>query len=230
MERGSGSDNVGSTHGESPVRVMVPDLIDLQWIGLVALLEKDNAVEVTQALTHVGSMVDSVRREKPDVILLPLTLLGTPISEQASRLHDATPAAKLIAVAEEFDPVVCPLFAGQNLPGYWIWGDLTPEFAHASLLAIHAGACQLSPGVLAALAQTLAERRASAIERFALTDREAYVLDELVRGTSQVDIAGELGLADRTIGWDVEHLRAKLGAATTPELIAHGVRHGFGSP
>jgi len=52
------------------------------------------------------------------------------------------------------------------------------------------------------------------------------VLTLLARGRSNKQIAGELGIAPRTAGHDVEHVYAKLGVSTRAAAALFAVEHG----
>jgi DNA-binding NarL/FixJ family response regulator len=60
--------------------------------------------------------------------------------------------------------------------------------------------------------------------------RDEEVLAHLVAdGRSSREIAQRLHLSKRTVERRSAHLRQRLGAATTAELMALLIRHGFGS-
>jgi DNA-binding NarL/FixJ family response regulator len=63
--------------------------------------------------------------------------------------------------------------------------------------------------------------------RSRLTQREAEVLDLLIDGLHQTQIAEQLVIAPRTVGKHVEHILAKFGVQTRAQAVALALR---GSP
>lgn len=63
-----------------------------------------------------------------------------------------------------------------------------------------------------------------------LTRRERQVLEQVARGLTNDAIAAELGVRPPTVRTHVEHLRAKLGAATRAEAVAIATAIGELSP
>lgn len=68
-------------------------------------------------------------------------------------------------------------------------------------------------------------RRTSAVA--GLTDRELQVLELLVRGASNRDIADRLQISRRTVGSHVEHIYAKTGVSTRGAAAMFAMRHGL---
>lgn len=63
-----------------------------------------------------------------------------------------------------------------------------------------------------------------------LTDREAQILDLLVRGASNRQIAEQLTITRRTVGSHVEHIYAKIGVSTRGAAAMFAMRHGLVDP
>ena len=63
-----------------------------------------------------------------------------------------------------------------------------------------------------------------------LTTREVEVLDRLVRGRSNKQIAHDLGISPRTVGTHVEHIYAKIGVSTRGAAALYAMSHGLVAP
>ena len=78
---------------------------------------------------------------------------------------------------------------------------------------------------------TLRERSATSalepIPRIYLTNREIQVVQLLVRGQSNAEIAGELGIQLQTVKNLLSGLYAKLGVSTRLQLVLLALRTGF---
>jgi DNA-binding NarL/FixJ family response regulator len=67
----------------------------------------------------------------------------------------------------------------------------------------------------------------SAAAALGLTPREREVLRLLADGLSDREIAAELFLSPRTVGWHVTHLLAKLGVPSRAAAAATAIRRGL---
>ena len=63
-----------------------------------------------------------------------------------------------------------------------------------------------------------------------LTTREVEVLDRLVRGRSNKQIAHDLGISPRTVGTHVEHIYVKFGVSTRGAGALYAMSHGLVTP
>ncbi|MFQ6101776.1 MAG: response regulator transcription factor, partial [Anaerolineae bacterium] len=60
-----------------------------------------------------------------------------------------------------------------------------------------------------------------------LTEREVEVLRLLARGWTNVHIAQELDIAERTVRFHLENLFARLGVDNRVEAVVEGIRRGW---
>jgi DNA-binding NarL/FixJ family response regulator len=100
--------------------------------------------------------------------------------------------------------------------------DVDPSALAAAVRAVHAGHVLLHPEVAALLAR--GDREAATVR---LTARERQVLAELARGRSNREIAGALGLAEKTVKTHVSAVLAKLGVQDRTQAALHAVRAGL---
>ena len=95
---------------------------------------------------------------------------------------------------------------------------------------------ELIAAIQQALAGNLAQRHASAQrERVSqclasLTDRERQVLEQIVAGKLNKQIAAELGTVEKTIKFHRGNLMRKMGVRVVAELVKLAERAGVGSP
>jgi len=61
----------------------------------------------------------------------------------------------------------------------------------------------------------------------ALTARETTVLEMLIEGWRNTDIARELGITERTVKFHVSGLFTKLGVQTRTQVVAKALREGL---
>lgn len=93
------------------------------------------------------------------------------------------------------------------------------------------GESLLFPAAVRSLAAEYGSREArSAMERAALTEREAAVLRLMARGLSNVEIAGQLVVGNETVKTHVSAVLAKLGARDRTQAVIAAYESGFVAP
>lgn len=96
------------------------------------------------------------------------------------------------------------------------------------------GGALLSPAVTKRLLAEFAARRPAAVPApaalSALTSREREVLDLVVRGRSNAEIAAQLVVTQSTVKTHVGHVLDKLGLRDRVHAVVFGYEHGLVEP
>jgi two-component system NarL family response regulator len=96
---------------------------------------------------------------------------------------------------------------------------MTSEELIAAIRAVHAGKSHIPP----AIAQRLAERMGTE----ELTPREFDVLEQIVRGLSNKDIATELEISEATVKTHINNLLSKLGVTDRTQAATAALQRGI---
>ena len=109
-----------------------------------------------------------------------------------------------------------------------------PEELLLGVRAAADGGALLSPAVTKRLLAEFAARRPSAMPAPAalsgLTSREREVLDLVVRGRSNAEIAAQLVVTQSTVKTHVGHILDKLGLRDRVHAVVFGYEHGLVEP
>ncbi|MFC7484066.1 LuxR C-terminal-related transcriptional regulator [Luedemannella flava] len=145
-------------------------------------------------------------------------------ADVAARLTGMLPEARVVVVTmyDDDGSVREALAAGAS--GYVV-KDASPAQLVAAVRAAEQGAVVLGSGVAPAAGLRV---RAPAADPFGLTPRERDVLDLLVRGLSNPQIAERLAVSGKTVSNNVSALLAKLGAADRARRPASPARPSTG--
>lgn len=187
-------------------------------MGLVAMIEKSSDMRVVGEATNGKEAVERFRELKPDVCLMDLRLPVMGGVEATLAICAEFPAARIV-VLTTFDgdeDIYRALNAGAKA---YLLKDVTSEQLTEAIRLVHAGQSILPPHV----ASRLAER----LRRPALTDRELEVLQLLVKGRSNKEIAASLSLSEDTIKTHLKTLFAKLGVGDRTQAAIQAVQHGI---
>lgn len=183
------------------IRVLVVDDHPLFRAGLTSLLDTVADVEVVGSAGDGEQAVAATLELLPDVVLMDLNLPRTPGLEATRRIVAAAPGCAVLVLTMLADDasVVAAMRVGAR--GYLL-KEAGQDEVLAAIRTVAAGGAVVGPG----LAARLLDRPTDA----ALTARESEVLALVARGSSNAEIARELGLSLKTVQNHVSHVLAKL--------------------
>ena len=201
---------------EKPIGVMIVDDHNVVRSGLSAFLMVFDDLEF---VGEAGSGEEAVRlcdRVNPDVVLMDLVMPGMDGAQTTKAIREKCPDIQVIALTsfKEQELVQGALEAGAI--GYLLKNVDADELAGA-IRAAHAGRPTLAPEAAQALIQ--ASKR-PAERRYDLTEREGEVLELMVEGLTNPEIAARLVVSKSTVKFHVSSILSKLGASSRTEAVA----------
>ena len=214
---------------KTPLTVLVVDDHSVVREGLRRVLEEGSggSLRVVAEAANGAEAVERAIRDKPDVVLLDLTMPGPGGSGLAvvRTLRDRAPEVRvlILSVHDDREYVLESVRAGAH--GY-LRKDSSPAEIRQAIHAVCAGDSFFSPPVarhLAAAVQGETPRPAGSLA--ALTARERDVLIGVARGRTNRETAAELGISVRTVETHRDSLMRKLGIHTVAELTRFALEH-----
>jgi DNA-binding NarL/FixJ family response regulator len=217
------------------IRVAVADDQALVRSGFVVLLKSAPDVEVVGEAANGNEIVDLVRAEQPDVVLMDIRMPEMDGLEATRVIVEGVPATRvLILTTFDLDEYVYgALRAGAS--GFLL-KDTLPDDLLAAVRIVAEGEALLSPRVTKRLIEHFVEQgvpEAAAAPNPALdtlTDRENEVLQAVARGLSNAEIADELFMSHATAKTHVSRLLTKLDARDRAQLVMFAYEHGVVVP
>jgi two-component system NarL family response regulator len=201
-----------------PIRILVVDDHHVVRQGLVALLNIMPEIEVVGQAADGAEAIKLYRSLHPDITLMDLQLPGLSGVETIRRIRNDDAAARFI-VLTTFDgdeDIYRALEAGAR--AYLLKG-MTVEELTSAIKAVHAGKTRISP----AIAEKLAERMSGP----ALTAREQDVLERIVAGRSNKEIASDLNISEATVKTHINSLLGKLGVGDRTHAATVAIQRGI---
>ncbi len=220
----------------NPIRVMLVDDQQIVRQGLATILLYEEDIEVVGEAGDGQEAVSAAQALRPDVVLMDLkmpVLGGVPATRQ---IREALPETQVIVLStyDTDDLVFQAIRAGAN--GYLL-KDASSETLSAAIRGVVHGESQLDPtvarkvlGEFQRLAIEETTRRPPPSEDLAaepLTPREQEVLELLVEGLSNRDIAGRMHLTEGTVRNYVSRIIAKLQANDRTQVVIEALRRGL---
>jgi DNA-binding NarL/FixJ family response regulator len=201
------------------MKVMVVDDHPLMRVGITAIINaRPDMTVVAQAETGEESVL-LFQRHQPDVTLMDLRLPGNMSGVEAiAAVRSRYPNARFIVVTtyEGDADIHRALEAGAQ--GYVIKGMPYQTLVEA-LQKVHAGRRFVPPPV----ARTLASRMPNSD----LSSREMEVLQLLMSGKKNKDIANHLGITEATVKSHVSAILMRLNVSDRTEAVVTALRRGL---
>lgn len=185
--------------------------------GVRALIESRDDLQVVGEASGALEAVRVVERERPDVVLMDLSLGdGVGGIEATARLRALEPAPAVL-VLTTYDSESDILRAVDAGAGGYLLKDAPPEQLFAGIRAVARGEPALAPSV----AGVLMRRAASPEPR--VTEREVEVLELLADGLGNREMAKSLFVSEATVKSHLSHIYAKLGVDTRAGAVAAAI-------
>lgn len=200
------------------LRVLLVDDHALVRRGFRRLLEDDAGIEV------VGEAADGQQAEElaaslqPDVIVLDYALPGQNGALTARRILAAWPAVKILILSMHSEPSYVARSKEAGASGYLLKNALDLELVQAVKQVAQGGWLQ-DP--------RLSQASSAAVGKRPLTTRELEVLQMIVAGQSNKDIAATLQLSVNTVAVHRANIMDAIQVHNTADLVVHAIRHGL---
>jgi two-component system NarL family response regulator len=200
------------------ISIMVVDDQAVVRQGFVALINTVADMKVIAEGINGQQAIDLYRQHKPDVTLIDLRMPVLGGVEAITAIRREFPDARLIVLTtyDGDEDIYRSLQAGAR--GYLL-KDVFFEDLEAAIRSVHAG----SRHIPATIAERLAERMAGS----ELTSREMEVLELIVRGNSNKEIASTLNISEATVKSHINNLLSKLGVSDRTQAATTALQRGL---
>jgi DNA-binding NarL/FixJ family response regulator len=205
------------------IRVAIADDHRVVRVGLEQLLATFDDVELVGSADGGEAAAALVASTKPDVMLLDLSMPDVDGIEVTRRAAAASPDTRVVLFTSfsDRDQILQALDAGAI--GYLL-KDAEPEAIHDALRAAARGESPLAPK---AAAELLASRAAGPSGGVELTTRERDVLQLVIAGDANKQIARKLGISEKTVKGHLTNLFQRIGVQDRTQAALWAERNGI---
>jgi len=215
----STSANPSEARGATPpIRILIVDDHPLIREGVAALVGGKPDFELVAQASNGADGIEQFRKHKPDVTLMDLQMPGLPGIDAIIAIREQAPSAAIIVLTTYSGdvPVLRALKAGAQ-------AYLLKNILHKDLLdtirRVHAGHRSVSPDIATVLADHSLDEP--------LTDKEMEVLQLIVQGQANKEIAARLSLTEEAVKSRVKNILAKLRANDRTHAAMIAVNRGI---
>ena len=186
--------------------------------------ESSGTIDVVAEAKDGNEAIELAHRHQPDVILLDVRMPGRSGIDVLGALAGL---GRVLMVTGCEDRTVIGQALRDGATGYLVHGQFGPDQIVQAVLDTAAGRPHLSPAALTALLDSLRSpaphqhaSSTAATEAHGLSKREAEIMEHIVRGRGNNDIARTLYLSEKTVKNHINRIYAKLSARNRAEAIA----------
>jgi NarL family two-component system response regulator LiaR len=204
-----------------PIRVLIVDDHAVVRSGLGAFLMIYPDLELVGDASSGAEAIRMCEKFHPDVILMDLVMPGMDGAATTKAIRERWNDIQVIALTsfKEEDLVQGALQAGAI--GYLLKNVSADELSDA-IRAAHAGRPTLAPEAAEALIQASLHQPTIGYD---LTTREKEILNLMVEGLSNPDIAERLFVSRSTVKFHVSNILSKLSAESRTEAVAIAIQN-----
>jgi DNA-binding NarL/FixJ family response regulator len=214
------------------IRIVVVDDQAMVRAGLRMVVESEPGMEVVGEAADGREAIAVVRRTRPDIVLMDISMPRLDGLSAAREMLDAPSPPKIITLTtfDSDENLYGALRAGTS--GFLLKVS-PPEQLIEAIQVVHAGDALLDPAVtsrvIASFAGWTAEPAPSPALR-ELTPRELEVLGHLARGLTNAEIAGRLFVGEATVKTHVARVLMKLGLRDRAQAVVFAYESGLVRP
>lgn len=209
------------TEDSGVIRVLVVDDHAVVRSGLVTFLTTYDDMELVGEAGGGREAVEICRRVRPDVVLMDLVMPemdGAAATRAILELHPDIQVIALTSFPQE-ELVQAALQAGAIS---YLLKNVSADALANAIRAAAAGRPTLAPEAAQALIHVTTQRYTLGHD---LTQRELEVLELMVKGLNNTEIADQLIVSRSTIKFHVSSILSKLNATSRTEAVALAVQH-----
>ena len=212
-------------------RVLVADDHVIVRHGLRALLESQRGVEVCGEVSNGPEAIEFVKKSKPDLVVLDLTMPDTDGLKVTRAIREASPETEVLVFTIHFSEELAHAVRAAGALGYVLKSD-----ADSELLAALDHMRHHQPFFTSKLAMMMSQNIThhsrdgadgagqNVVPVSPLTPREIDVVRLLAAGKSNKESASALEISTRTVESHRNHIMDKMNFSSYSELVRFAVR------
>jgi DNA-binding NarL/FixJ family response regulator len=215
-------------------RVLVADDHAVVRSGVKLLLEAQPGVEVCCEATTGVEAVEHVKKAKPDMVLLDLTMPEMNGLDAARQIREISPNTDILVLSMHYTEEIAREVLRSGARGYMLKSDANAELVTA-VNRVRRGEQYFTGCLAATMAESFAQTKANGsddavIAGTSLTPREAEIIQLLAQGKSNKEAAAALGVSTRTVESHRNHIMHKMEFESFSDMVRFAIRKNLVEP
>ncbi|MBE4584463.1 DNA-binding response regulator [Vibrio navarrensis] len=209
---------------DKPIRIVIVDDHQVVLDGFIARLEIEPEIEVVGMASNGLEALDAVRRHKPDVVLMDISMPIMNGIEATRLIKEEFPESKVLMLTMQDNREYIMKVMQEGAVGYML-KEISAEKMVQAIKTVNQGSTYFCESVTQTLfTQEIvpAAQRANPLSR-----REEAVLKLVAQGHSSKKIATLLDISYRTVETHRHNIKHKLDLHSTAELAKYAFEQGL---
>jgi DNA-binding NarL/FixJ family response regulator len=198
--------------------------------GLFSLLSSHGGIHVVGEASDGCEAIEKARETMPDVILMDVHMPKCDGPKAVREIHNEMPGIKIVMITMDDDDNVLFDSIKSGAQGF-ILKKLTPQHLYDTIERVAQGEVALSPliisKILSEYQRPTSKTDASEAAPQALTQREKDVLQRIVDGETNLEIANTLNITENTVKKHLQSILYKLHLSNRIQAAVYAVREGL---
>jgi DNA-binding NarL/FixJ family response regulator len=227
-----GAAESGYRQAMGELRVVIADDEEMVRSGLRMVVDAQPDLTVVGEAADGREVTETVRRTKPDVVLMDIRMPHVDGVQATRAVLSATPAPRVVMLTTFDDDATLYEALRAGASGFLLKAS-PPEQLLDGIRAVGSGQALIDPQVTRRVLESFAGQPSPAVrpsELDELTAREEEVLRLLARGLSNREIAAELIISEATAKTHVVRVLGKLGVRDRAQAVVFAYESGVVRP
>jgi DNA-binding NarL/FixJ family response regulator len=192
--------------------------------GLKKLIESDERMSVLGTASSASAGMTAIEKVKPDVVIVDLSLNDMSGIDLIKTLRSRLPGIKPCVLSMHDENIYADRALRAGAFGY-VMKHVSVEKIIEAIMTVNNGDIFLSDAMKNKLIGRISRKShdGELLPEECLTDREIIVFQMIGEGKKTREIAAHLGLSSKTVDAHREHIKAKLGIASSHELVMKAI-------
>lgn len=203
---------------ENKIKILIIEGETLVRVGVRTILSAQKGFEIVGESETSGEGFELFKQISPDVVLMSLRMAETCAVDEIERFLEFAPKAKIIVLASHAGDAEISRSLQNGAFGY-VLKDVSESDLIKAIHTVAAGRKFIPPNVAEILSENFGQE--------ALTPSEAKILQEIVAGKSNKEIAYNLKISENTVKTHIKNIFDKLGVSDRTTAATLAIRRGL---
>ncbi len=201
------------------IKIILADDHGIVRKGIRMLLENNPDLEVVAEANNGQEALELIEEHRPDVLVTDLSMPGVGGIELIQKVKKLNYETKILVLSTHFDEEYIMISFEAGALGYLPKKSNEEQIVNA-INVVAKGELYYSPLVMDILGSSLITKRSPGQSmKSMLTTREIEILEELVNGATNKEIANKLFISVRTVDAHRRNIMTKLNVSNSAQLV-----------